>query len=319
MKKIILHIGRHKSGTSSIQSFLYNNQKYLIQNGFNYPIKCINKGVVAHHAFSALLKKQNFKTTPSIDQIATLKQKFQPLFSNLLEDKINVISSEAFQNCDPKLVAQIFEGYQVSVVVYLRNEIKYLASAYAQKIHATDCNGDIFVYANAFNINYLNFLSSWEKSFNNRLKVRIFDQNYLKDFDVVSDFIFNFLNIKVLPQDYFPFKYYNIGLTNKILKFKLYLNTQGLETLGIKKNPFTALAEMAAEDIQSGSYCLPIALKNNLEEKYNIYQKSWAIKYFKKESIFDYSKYNYCKEDKDLTQEEIGILMHTLNNKLGIR
>ncbi len=49
MRKIIFHIGNHKTGSSTLQKFLYKNKKILNNNKILYPNECIRYGDYAHH------------------------------------------------------------------------------------------------------------------------------------------------------------------------------------------------------------------------------------------------------------------------------
>jgi hypothetical protein len=59
---VYLHIGTHKTGTSSIQNFLLNNQEYLRERGFLYPTagrpKIFSDG--HHNLFWALSNHKNY-------------------------------------------------------------------------------------------------------------------------------------------------------------------------------------------------------------------------------------------------------------------
>ena len=99
MKKLILHIGRHKSGTTAIQRFLRKNGDFLTSNGFYYP-QTGTRGA-AHHEISEPMQRrytrQNKQFSPDSN----------PLLAQLRDEiaaadqqKI-ILSSEAFQNCDP--------------------------------------------------------------------------------------------------------------------------------------------------------------------------------------------------------------------------
>ena len=53
-KKFILHIGTNKTGTTAIQSFLYNNSQQIRNLGFSYPDFGIHNH--GHHNLARLLK-----------------------------------------------------------------------------------------------------------------------------------------------------------------------------------------------------------------------------------------------------------------------
>lgn len=64
MRKIIFHIGNHKTGSSTLQKFLFKNRKILEKSNIVYPDVCIRHGDYGHHnlAFElADFKKFNSK------------------------------------------------------------------------------------------------------------------------------------------------------------------------------------------------------------------------------------------------------------------
>ena len=109
MRKLILHIGRHKTGTTAIQRFLYGNPELLRANGYCYP----DHGAIGfgHHDIAGALIKKNMELSEISDNEAV--NKIRELIAGLVKGKkgIPIISSEAFQNCDPKLVRAALSAY----------------------------------------------------------------------------------------------------------------------------------------------------------------------------------------------------------------
>lgn len=52
MRKIIFHIGNHKTGSSTLQKFLFKNKKLLEKSNIIYPNICIRYGDYGHHNLS---------------------------------------------------------------------------------------------------------------------------------------------------------------------------------------------------------------------------------------------------------------------------
>lgn len=185
MKKLILHIGRHKTGTTALQYNFHVNSKRLADAGLHYPET--GKDWVAHHHVAdrvAALDDDEFD--PAKDQ----------LLSSLL-DELNhcgkdtvLISSEGFQRCDPAKVRRIFSDFEVTVVVYIREQLSYLQSSYLQAIHAENYSGSIEEYEqDLFYCDYWSFLTSWENAFGSeRLVTRVFSKEFMIEGDVVKDF-----------------------------------------------------------------------------------------------------------------------------------
>ena len=56
MKKVILHIGYNKTGTTAIQNSFYYNRKSLVRDGLLYPYKCSGRRKSpAHHSLAESL------------------------------------------------------------------------------------------------------------------------------------------------------------------------------------------------------------------------------------------------------------------------
>lgn len=193
MRDLVLHIGRHKTGTTAIQHFLNDNRKALESQGYFVPeTGKVNAG---HHGFSRPLQAGNVKEKPITDPARL------PPFLRLQEEIATVdpalclvVSSEAFQNCEPALVHQAFEGFNIRIVVYLRNQLEYLASAYAQRVHATSYGATLTdFYRDVFlsGVNYLKFLEPWVTEFPVDFVVRRYQHS-----NVVGDFAAHALGIE---------------------------------------------------------------------------------------------------------------------------
>lgn len=81
--KLILHIGTHKTGTTSIQESLSINRQWLYENGYHYPILCELKN--SHNAFARKIASANQQ------QLEDLRQ---TLLKSCELSKVNIISSE---------------------------------------------------------------------------------------------------------------------------------------------------------------------------------------------------------------------------------
>lgn len=223
MQQLILHIGRHKTGTSALQSTFVLNSTLLSDAGIYYPHTGRKK--IAHHD---IVNRIN-DASCDLDQDALLNR----LLSEIRHCGKNtiLISSEGFQNCDPRRVKSVFREFQIYVVVYLRDQLSYLESSYLQDVHEKNNHGSIEEYEqNFFSANYLTFISSWQKEFGKeQLIVRIFSNDLLVEGDVIKDFFLSVLNESLrIAVNYHSLELEDIA-TNPSLKgdalpFKLRLN-----------------------------------------------------------------------------------------------
>jgi hypothetical protein len=121
---------------------------------------------------------------------------FKKLIEEITESQEDIIlmSSEAFQNCNPAHVHYLFRNFKVKIVIYIRNQLSYLSSAYCQKIHATGFSESIEIFQESFQADYLKFYNLWKSKFlSENIFVRIFDRNYLYNRDIVEDFFYMIL------------------------------------------------------------------------------------------------------------------------------
>ena len=139
MTTAYIHIGTHKTGSTSIQYFLFKNRQKLSEQGFLYPLSGIPKKNLfgQHHLSAAFLEHLQLNTyNPNAGGWEEVISE-----ANAVPDKNIVISSENF--CLPRFdIEQIYKireylsHYTVKIVIYLRRQDKYLISQYRQFIGA---------------------------------------------------------------------------------------------------------------------------------------------------------------------------------------
>ena len=131
MKTVYLHIGTHKTGSTSLQFFLHRAEAALRERGVLYPRAGRSERLwFAHHALAwAVLKTEE---APAEDVWRAVKEEIAAWTG----DEV-VLSCEDFSLCDDAQASEVvgmFEGFRVEVVVYLRKPIDYALSAYKQHL-----------------------------------------------------------------------------------------------------------------------------------------------------------------------------------------
>jgi hypothetical protein len=287
MKTILLHIGRHKSGTSSIQRFLFNNAGKLNSLGFHYSLKNIESGF-AHHEFAKKLQKQFHKEFTIEQSLYELKNSLRIFKDNFGNNNIEIVSSEAFQNCEPLLIKECFKEFNVHVCFYLRNEIDYLLSSYLQKVHATNYSESLEHYSENFKVNYKSFVDNWKSVFSN-VEFRVFDRKMLVEGDVVSDFISNFLKLNNFSELALIKEDVNPSLTYRYYALKLYLNKYWHIDEVKHKKLYKKLGELSALDAKLGGekFKLSQLAINKMMESGSLSAIDWQNETFGKE-VFNY-------------------------------
>lgn len=197
--QIVFHLGFHKTGSSSIQKFLFDFRETLLKLEILYP----NNGVVgsAHHGIiwsikpSSLAKFHSFKPdTSCFEKIAQEAKKNEirkiilssEFFSNLKMEDIYIIKSELTKH---------FSFIPV-VIIYIRRQDIAIESLYKQvtKTYETREKRNFHSYLSQDWIrSFLNFaeiLSQWQQVFPEaQIIPRIYDRKLFPEGNVIIDFL----------------------------------------------------------------------------------------------------------------------------------
>ncbi len=154
-KKICyLHIGPHKTGSTSLQQSLFHSREWLAENGYYYPDKQSN-----HTFISISITKDRFRwPIRSLRFIETNKDgdiyynECRNHLLNILENnksEFTIFSSESFskfneQECQK--LGGILEEYfdETKVICYVRHPLSLLKSIIQQKVGNGRRNFDLF-------------------------------------------------------------------------------------------------------------------------------------------------------------------------------
>jgi hypothetical protein len=209
MKRAILHIGTEKTGTTSIQKFLYENRIKLGANGMLFPASAgfiSNQHLVVFGKQSpeADLAPQSLDVNDA-EELAAWKEQFTQehcsevlAFQQRHQDSTLIYSAEHLQSRlttipEIKRVARLLRPLfdQIEVVVYLRRQDLYAHSAHSTSVRGGKQIGFSFDSINAQGpyYDYRLLLQNWSEVFGeDSLKVRLFEKPRLTGNDVVSDF-----------------------------------------------------------------------------------------------------------------------------------
>lgn len=232
---LILHIGRHKTGTSSIQHFLHANREELKKHGFIYPEPIA--ALAAHHGIALALKAGE-----DVSQYQELLRSLRPRKQNVL------LSSEGFQRLLPRDMRRLSRGYPTMAVVYLREQFSYAWSAYAQKVCAGTERRSFEEALQTYVPKYDTFLGRWRKITRDNLKVRIFERKRLVGGDVVADFCQTVLGLD--KTKFLPAPTINEALGWRSVNFMRQINeciSLRPERATLKLQTLEALRQLAAE------------------------------------------------------------------------
>lgn len=186
MKTVFLHIGLHKTGTSSIQKFLLKNRSVLLDNGVEYlipdpwPIPFQSEPVI-----DVVTKGFEGINSSRAEKVIISHENYSWIFE---EEKVLLIVQEILKHAD-----------ELKIVLYLRRQDSL---AISQKQEGTKWIDNSVAYGhdlcalpqslNYYSSNYLNFYKKvklWSDAVGkSNVIVRVFDKEKLLNGDVVDDF-----------------------------------------------------------------------------------------------------------------------------------
>lgn len=286
MNTPLLHIGRDKTGTTAIQMFLANNKEILKEHGFFIPTSGMRGN--AHHQIGEQLATRNLGLIRAVIQRSTIKDLLTEL---KLSDSIPILTSEAFQRCYPFLVRKTLRLQNARVIVYIRDQLDYIASAYTQRVHASNYTGTISDYFRQIKgINYARFLERWHSNFPSEFCVRLYDKTALTNGSIVDDFIQHGLRLPTdLPWNHGSDQNANPSLNEKTAQFKLYLNRSG------RLKEFRPGFLYRALPLMNSAFPAPKLTVTNeitkaVHNKWTVKESEVARRYFNRDSLFEYQR-----------------------------
>lgn len=206
MKKIILHIGAEKTGTTSLQTFLAKNQELLSNQGIYVPGflgKWNNHRKLTVLAFNPeriddFIVAEGL-TDPSSRMKAVEKwtQDLHRISEETQEPKW-IASSEQMQSRlttheeVSRLKSILTRSFaEVEVLLYIRNPIDAAVSLWSTLVKCGHYLPEFPAPSNwriQNNCNYKTIIQRWQAVFGDNLKVRLFTKSELHEGDLIKDF-----------------------------------------------------------------------------------------------------------------------------------
>ena len=134
MARVVLHVGMHKTGSTSLQETFAANRKLLARHGFVYPE--VTRGDPAHHGLAALWNRELAHYAPPGGSEAAWRALAQ---RHRGARGVLVLSSEEFCRAFgtgamdyERIRGFLAEFERVDVICLLRDQLSFLQSAYVQ-------------------------------------------------------------------------------------------------------------------------------------------------------------------------------------------
>jgi hypothetical protein len=207
-RRLVLHIGTHKTGSTTLQHLCWRNRDQLLKSGWLYPSNGRPKHGFrpGHHYLSFGLAEGSAAQRPDwAKQITTddIVDEWKKLMEEIsgYPDKNIVLSSEAIGICKEnaiRIIKDFTSDFTVTVVIYLRNPLSYLISSYKQRVKKTGYTGNFREYAEKIISGgfYSGILERWSAVFGkDNINIRLYDKVCNS-----SGLVYDFFKILDLPE-----------------------------------------------------------------------------------------------------------------------
>ncbi len=250
-KKLYLHIGTLKTGTTAIQAFCYRNREMLAEDGIYYPTKAVHSG-----------ERFDEGTYPQAGNAADIARMDTPeeisdAILNLMGDEdVTLISSEAFVHFCHKKMGQIINNLknkssdlQLIIIVYIRNQADYFESFYREFVQGSYLTASIedayhYLITGDFGklnkqdkelledivcgCNYYNWISDISANLDHEnIFIRNYDELMQEKRDIITDF-FEIMHLKIDDKYVREERLANPSIGVELLEAKRLTNTLAL-------------------------------------------------------------------------------------------
>ena len=189
--KIILHIGTHKTGTTSIQYFCMDNRTFLAEHGIHWPEEKLPKNSDQHSQLSQYIidgEQEKFKQYIQRAVAGAKKDGQTTLF----------LSGEGFCRLTTEQVmalSRILSNHEVIILIGFRNIYDYVRSALTQRFERAENLESLqnIIKSYTKSLKYTATINRWEKAFGvKNITVFSYDQ-------ISKDLIPQFLTLLDIP------------------------------------------------------------------------------------------------------------------------
>lgn len=276
MKKIFVHIGGHKTGSTAIQEHLKINKKNLTSKGYFY------YDTYESNTFSKLINSKNIKIKKLIIK-NIIKEIDKNKYKNIILSRGSLAGNILNKYNDAKTFAVLLnefkkKGYDIKIIYFVRDPVPFLLSTFFQlKKNKKFTNINFYKYINNFKpeLFFLKTINGYKHYFKNKLLIKNYSRVYKNDKQFIN-FFSKLINIK------FPIKMINKKINISYNKDLQYIsNILDKETNNFERKKILKILSFIHRVISKTSY--------NKHKETNIYvdsDKIKLIKNFQKNKIF---------------------------------
>lgn len=192
MPTLFLHVGLHKTGTTSLQKAFFDNRAALERQGVLYPSTGLSPKPVnwGHHELAYALRQrpQGLEMWQALREEADAAGLPKVLVSS---EELSLLPFPTLPGPAAfKLISEVFEGYDVRLICYLRPQAEMIASLYNHHVKSVGEHRDIleFIAQVAPRLDYQNYLNVAAHGLGpETVEVRRYQKSHMKNGDIISD------------------------------------------------------------------------------------------------------------------------------------
>ena len=237
---LTIHIGMNKTGSTSLQHFLYANREVLRKKGVLYPSREELLFQDAHHRLAgAVLPTVDWKvlreaSSSGGDDPETMISLLRSEISSAPSCRDIVVSSELFAVGNPEraigYLSRIREVTSTRIVVYIRNYVDFLESLLAHQITCSGFDGEMVTddFRREFCLqhrgHYRKIIEAWARGFGKEnIEVRVLEEKQLRGGNIISDFL-SLFGLE-MDETFRDIGTRNVSLGRNGLEFMMFLNS----------------------------------------------------------------------------------------------
>lgn len=281
-KFAFLHVGTHKTGTTSIQSFLRANQILLSEQNYKVFLFKENFHVLAYYL--GFGTPSAFKELSSLCLLDDFEENFRQFLTSV--EQRCIISSEVFfensNNDNLNRLKDVFYDFDVKIIVYIRRQDEYAVSAFKESVRHPFSVFDINYHLG--NADWFERIEQFSRIFGEKnVIVRVFESKQLVCQDLICDFC-DAIGLKI-PSN-FDTKIYkdNTALPDIVTELLKLLNSNFNSRAEIQNFENFVLRFISKDSSEYMCEYLTYDERINIYEKFLFSNQSLALKYLGREN-----------------------------------
>lgn len=307
MKKLYIHIGTPKTGTSSLQHFFLLNRNILEKKGLFYPIWSKHLawgGKDSTDGNFGWIERSNLEDWQKREEISKLFQDHNDILLSTENIWLEVVDKKSFIS-NIKMIA---DDIEVKVIIYLRKQVDYFESQYREYVRLILTRGSFVDICGTDNLEMenvkksLNYYSVLEEMADvigrKNILVRPYEKGQFKNGNIIEDFL-ELIGLSLNDEFILSERNYNPSMSNAALEMKRYMN---LSSIATQKNMNDCFYDVLMEDgVEEGSEkecvhfksLLSFSQRQEFMKNYEDINRKIAVDYLNRENgILFYKKDN---------------------------